>query len=60
LIVFEATNAFCFFFRNLIKHNIKSLESVKNQLKAVDTAGADIDDIIEILEDLGKQAASRR
>ena len=50
------------FFWNLIigKHNIKSLESVKNQLNAVDTAGADIDDIIKILEYLGKQAASRR
>ncbi|WP_144528289.1 T7SS effector LXG polymorphic toxin [Peribacillus simplex] len=42
------------------QHNIAALENVVNQLKAVDTAGADIDDIIEILEDLGKQAASRR
>jgi len=42
------------------QHNISALENVVNQLKAVDAAGADLDDIIEILEDLGKQAASRR
>ncbi|WP_399627914.1 hypothetical protein [Sporosarcina sp. SG10008] len=41
------------------QHNISALENVVNQLKAVDAAGADLDDIIEILEDLGKQAASR-
>ncbi len=42
------------------QHNLSALENVVNQLKAVDVAGADLDDIIEILEDLGKQAASRR
>ncbi|MGD7007019.1 pre-toxin TG domain-containing protein [Metabacillus sp. 84] len=42
------------------QHSIVALENVVNQLKAVDAAGADIDDIIEILEDLGKQAASRK
>ena len=42
------------------QHSIAALENVVNQLKAVDAAGADLDDIIEILEDLGKQAASRK
>ncbi|WP_243503943.1 T7SS effector LXG polymorphic toxin [Cytobacillus oceanisediminis] len=42
------------------QHSIAALENVVDQLKAVDAAGADLDDIIEILEDLGKQAASRR
>jgi len=42
------------------QHSITALENVVNQLKAVDAAGADLDDIIEILEDLGKQAASRK
>ncbi|MFS0559481.1 hypothetical protein AB1K91_01950 [Terribacillus sp. 179-K 1B1 HS] len=42
------------------QHSISALENVVNQLKAVDAAGADLDDMIEILEDLGKQAASRR
>ncbi len=42
------------------QHNIAALENVVKQLKAVDAAGADIDDIIEILEDLGKKAASRK
>ncbi|NMD71595.1 type IV secretion protein Rhs [Bacillus sp. DNRA2] len=42
------------------QHNLSALENVVNQLKAVDAAGADLDDIIEILEDLGKRAASRR
>ncbi|MDO6654493.1 AHH domain-containing protein [Anaerobacillus sp. 1_MG-2023] len=42
------------------QHNIDALEHVVNQLRAVDEAGADIDDIIEILEDLGKQAATRK
>ncbi|MED4795485.1 T7SS effector LXG polymorphic toxin [Priestia megaterium] len=42
------------------QHHITALENVVNQLKAVDAVGADVDDIIEILEDLGKQAASRR
>ncbi|WP_102691524.1 pre-toxin TG domain-containing protein [Rummeliibacillus pycnus] len=42
------------------QHSIEALENVINQLKAVDAAGADVDDIIEILEDLGKQAASRK
>lgn len=42
------------------QHSIAALENVVKQLKAVDAAGADIDDIIEILEDLGKQAASRK
>ncbi|WP_232217770.1 AHH domain-containing protein [Virgibacillus sp. SK37] len=42
------------------QHSIAALKNVVNQLKAVDAAGADLDDIIEILEDLGKQVASRR
>ncbi|WP_199690460.1 AHH domain-containing protein [Roseburia sp. 1XD42-34] len=42
------------------QHSIAALENVVNQLKAVDAAGADLDDMIEMLEDLGKQAASRR
>ncbi|MBE7899217.1 hypothetical protein G7L40_15495 [Paenibacillus polymyxa] len=42
---------------NIIFHVV---ENVVNNLKGVDAAGADLDDIIEILEDLGKQAASRR
>ncbi|MGG5765077.1 AHH domain-containing protein [Bacillus proteolyticus] len=42
------------------QHSIAALENVVNQLKAVDAAGADLDDIIEILEDLGKQATSRK
>ncbi|MDT2047708.1 AHH domain-containing protein [Priestia flexa] len=42
------------------QHSIAALENVVNQLKAVDAAGADLDDIIEILQDLGKQAASRK
>ncbi|MFB1052107.1 hypothetical protein ACEWET_14480 [Paraliobacillus sp. JSM ZJ581] len=36
------------------QHSITALENVVNQLKVVDAAGADLDDIIEILEDLGK------
>ncbi|MDQ0882399.1 hypothetical protein QFZ73_003410 [Peribacillus sp. V2I11] len=50
-----------FFFKNLIigKHNIKSLESVKNQLKAAYTAGSDLDDIIDILEDLGNKGETK-
>ena len=49
------------FFWNLIigKHNIKSLESVKNQLKAVYTAGSDLDDIIDILEDFGNKGETK-
>lgn len=47
------------FFRNLIKHNIKSLESVKNQLKAVYTDGSHLDDIIEIIEDLKKKGETK-
>src|SRR5690625_4331670 len=42
------------------QHNISDLENVVNQLKAVDATGADLDDIIKIIEDLGKQAESRR
>ena len=42
------------------QHSIAALENVVNQLKAVDAAGADLDDIIEMLGDLGKQAASRK
>ncbi|WP_235338371.1 AHH domain-containing protein [Paenibacillus wulumuqiensis] len=41
-------------------HSIEALENVIKQLKAVDAAGADVEYIIEILEDLGKQAASRK
>ncbi|MGF7046955.1 peptidoglycan hydrolase-like protein with peptidoglycan-binding domain/prefoldin subunit 5 [Paenibacillus sp. DS2015] len=42
------------------QHSIEALENVVNQLKAVDAAGGDLDDFVEILADLGKLAASRR
>ncbi len=42
------------------QHGIEALENVVKQLKAVDAAGGEYDDFVEILEDLGKLAASRR
>lgn len=42
------------------QHGIDALENVVNQLQAVDAAGGEYTDFVEILEDIGKIAASRK
>ncbi|WP_410170721.1 hypothetical protein [Clostridium felsineum] len=39
------------------QHNLEAIQNVVNQLKAVEDAGGDYDDIVEVLEELGELAS---
>ncbi|MCR3761912.1 AHH domain-containing protein, partial [Clostridium felsineum] len=41
------------------QHNLDAIQNVVNQLKAVEDAGGDYDDIVEVLEELGELASQR-
>lgn len=41
------------------QHSFEAIENVVNQIKAVDAAGGDYDDIVDMLEEIGNLAARR-